>query len=390
MDLLDLLILVFAISAVVGGYRLGFVARATSWIGLILGLVIAAHFLPDIVDALRNSPSGNKLLIVAATLIGAGFVGQALGLLIGASFHSKIPTGTLRQTDRVAGAVAGGIGVIAAVWLLLPAMSDVQGWASQQSRNSAIARAIDSTFPRPPDTLQALRRLVGSTDFPRVFDALKPAQDTGSPPDAIPLSLPVQQRVSASTVKVEGIACRRIQDGSGFTPQPDVIVTNAHVVAGERSTSVITPNGRRLKATVVLFDPNRDLALLRVPGLGEAPLPVATAKVGTQGAVFGHPNGQDNLAIQAAAIRQQVTAVGRDLYDSHETRRQVFILASALEPGDSGGALVNPVGSVVGVAFAIAPDRPGTAYALTTDELRPVLAAGGAAAVNTGPCLSEP
>jgi S1-C subfamily serine protease len=388
-DLLDLLIILFAVSAVIGGFRLGFIARAASWIGLVLGLAIAAHFLPDVVDALRGSPPGNKLLIVAATLIGAGFVGQALGLLVGASFHARIPVGTLRQVDRVVGAVAGALGVIVAVWLLLPAMSDVQGWSSQQARNSVIARAIDGTFPRPPDTLQALRRLVGSNDFPRVFDALRPSQNTGAPPGAIPLAAGVQDRVAASTVKVEGIACRRIQDGSGFSAAPDLIVTNAHVVAGEKQTSVITPSNRRLKATVVQFDPNRDLALLRVPGLGQAPLAIATAKVGTEGAVFGHPNGQTPLAVSPAAIRQQVTAVGRDLYDSHETRRQVFILASDLAPGDSGGGLVNPVGAVVGVAFAIAPDRPGTAYALTSDELRPVLAAGGTAAVSTGPCLSD-
>ena len=385
MDILDLLIIVFAVSAVIGGFRLGFVARAASWIGL----VIAAHFLPDVVDALRGSPSGNKLLIVAATLIGAGFVGQALGLLAGASFHARIPMGPMRQVDRVVGAIAGVLGVIVAVWLLLPAMSDVQGWASQQARNSAIARAIDNAFPQPPDTLQALRRLVGSNDFPRVFDALRPAQDTGAPPGAVPIPAAIQDRVAASTVKVEGVACRRIQDGSGFSAAPDLVVTNAHVVAGERQTSVITLSGKHLKATVVQFDPNRDLALLRVPGLGQAPLPIATAKVGNDGAVFGHPNGQERLAISPAAIRQQVTAVGRDLYDSHETRRQVFILASDLAPGDSGGGLVNPAGDIVGVAFAIAPDRPGTAYALTTDELRPVLALGGTAAANTGPCLSE-
>jgi len=256
-------------------------------------------------------------------------------------------------------------------------------------RNSAIARGIDSAFPHPPDTLQALRRLVGSSDSPSVFDDLRPAQDTGAPPGDIPLTPAVRDRVAASTVKVEGIACRRVQDGSGFAAGSDLVVTNAHVVAGERSTSVITPAGKRLKATVVQFDPNRDLALLRVPGLGQAPLPIATARPGSDGAVFGHPNGQPDLAVTPAAIRQQVTAVGRDLYDSRETRRQVFILASDLAPGDSGGALANPAGAVVGVAFAIAPDRPGTAYALTTDELRPVLAAGGAAAVNTGPCLSE-
>src|SRR5207302_6534320 len=131
------------------------------------------------------------------------------------------------------------------------------------------------------------------------------------------------------------------------------------------------------------------LALLRVSGLGQTPLPLALAKSGSEGAVFGHPNGQTPLAISPAAIRQQVTAVGRDLYDSHETRRQVFVLAADLAPGDSGGGLVNPAGAVVGVAFAIAPDRPGTAYALTSDELRPVLAAGRNVSVNTGPCLSE-
>jgi S1-C subfamily serine protease len=388
-DFLDFLILLFAASAVVGGYRLGFIARVASWIGLVVGLALAAHFLPDVVDALRGSSPNEKLLIIAATLIGAGFVGQALGLILGSTFHAKLPVGTLRQVDRVVGALAGAIGVTVAVWLLLPAMSDVQGWSARQARNSAIARAIDGVLPRPPDTLQALRRLVGSNDFPRVFDALRPSANTGVPPAVSGLAPAVQQRVATSTVKVEGIACRRVQDGSGFAAAPDTVVTNAHVVAGEKQTSVITLSGRRLKATVVQFDPNRDLALLRVPGLNEAPLPITAARPGSTGAVFGHPGGQADLAVSPAAIRQQVTAVGRDLYDARETRRQVFILASDLAPGDSGGGLVNPAGAVVGVAFAIAPDRPGTAYALTTDELRPVLAAGGTTAVNTGPCLSE-
>src|SRR5207302_11430007 len=209
---------------------------------------------------------------------------------------------------------------------------------------------IDSVFPKPPDTLQALRRLVGSDNFPQVFGRLHQAEDTGAPPAAIPLSLPIEQRVAASTVKVEGIACHRIQDGSGFAGGTDVIVTNAHVVAGEKSTSVITNAGRKLQASVVLFDPDRDLALLRVPGLGQVPLPVGTARSGTTGAVFGHPGGAPNLVPSPATIRNQVTAIGRDLYDSHETRRQVFILASDTAPGDSGGDLVNTNGVLVGVA----------------------------------------
>src|SRR5205823_2971402 len=207
--LLDLLIIAFAAFAVLGGYRLGFLARATSWAGLALGLILAAHFLPDIVNSLRNSAPNDRLLIVAATFIGAAFVGQALGLLAGAAIHRRLPLGPLRQADRMIGAVAGLVGVAVAVWLLLPAMADVPGWSSREARNSAIARGVDSLFPRPPDTLQALRRLVGQNDFPQVFDALKPAPDPGTVPATSGLALDVQTRVAASTVKVEGLACRR-------------------------------------------------------------------------------------------------------------------------------------------------------------------------------------
>jgi len=203
------------------------------------------------------------------------------------------------------------------------------------------------------------------------------------------LAAPVVARVAASTVKVTGIACHRIQDGSGFAAGTDLVVTNAHVVAGESSTTVLRPDGRQLPAIVALFDPDRDLAVLRVRGLGETPLGVAGAAPGSVGAVFGHPGGQDAVQAAPAAIKQEVEALGRDLYDAHPTRRQVFVLASDLHPGDSGGALVDRAGAVVGVAFAIAPDQPGTAYALTTAELRPDLAATGAGRVSTGACLND-
>nr|MDQ3757273.1 trypsin-like peptidase domain-containing protein [Actinomycetota bacterium] len=201
------------------------------------------------------------------------------------------------------------------------------------------------------------------------------------------LSAAALGRVTAATVKVEGEACNRVQEGSGFAAGPDTVVTNAHVVAGERSTSVVRPDGRKLRATVQHFDPDRDLAVLRVAGLGQEPLNVGSARVGQRAAVFGHPGGQDPLRIAPAAIRQRVDALGRDLYDSHNTRRDVFILASDLRPGDSGGALVDVNGAVVGVAFAIAPDRPGTSYALTSRELNAALRAPRQANANTGRCL---
>ena len=388
MNQLDILLVILIVTGVVGGYRLGFLARATSWIGLIIGLLVASYFLPDIVRSLQSYQPSSRFLIASGVFLGAAFLGQALGLVLGANLHRALPLrGPLRQIDRGAGAAAGIAGVLITIWLLTPAMADVPGWPARQARSSRVAKAVSDIFPQPPDTLGALRRLVGDDNFPHVFGRFQAAPDTGPAPVDSGLALITVNRVISSTVKVEGIACGRQQDGTGFTVAPGVIVTNAHVVAGETETEVIFGNDRAT-ATVTSFDPDRDLALLRVPGLRLQPLPIASADVGTQGAVFGHPRGQDKVAVSPAVVRQHVEAVGRDLYDSHTTRRQVFILAADLEPGDSGGPLVDTSGRVVGVAFAIAPDRPGTAYALTDVELRAAIAQPNGRGA-TGPCLTS-
>lgn len=390
MNLLDLVIVVAVAMVGFGAYRLGFLARALSWLGLALGIFLAALFLPTAVSFFGGG-SGTKLLVAVAVLVGGAFLGQGIGLLLGASLRRFVPKGPLRTVDSVVGAGVGVLGVLTSVWLLLPSLAVVPGTTASQTHNSAIARAIDAWLPSPPNTLQSLRRLVGESGFPRVFETLRPAPQTGPPPAASGLSPALLARVSASTVKVTGVACQRVQDGSGFAVDTDTIVTNAHVVAGERAgrTQVIRPDGRRLPASVVVFDAGRDLAVLRVAGLGQQPIGIGTGSVGSQGAVLGHPGGQEQLRAAPAAVRQRINAVGRDLYDSRSIRREVFVLAASLRPGDSGGALVSTSGSVMGVAFAIAPDRPGTSYAVTDKELRAVLSVPRSRPVPTGPCLSE-
>ncbi|MBV8959065.1 MAG: MarP family serine protease [Actinobacteria bacterium] len=391
MDALDAGIVLAAVFAALGGYRLGLLARAASWVGLSAGLVLAARLLPWVVKAVDQSDPATRLLLAAAVLMGGAFIGQGLGLLIGWRVHKFLPGGPLRQADRIGGAVLATFGVFVALWLLLPSMADVPGWPAQQARRSVIARQIDSIAPRPPDTLQALRRLVGDSGFPKVFDKLTPAPVAGPPPGSIALSAAVQARVTASTVKVEGEACHRIQEGSGFAAAPDTIITNAHVVAGvTKNLHVLKPGlNRSLPATVIVFDADRDLAVLRVPNLGDQPLALATGKKGEDGAVFGHPGGIDELRIAPARVVEQVSARGRDLYDQHQTLRDVFILASDLHPGDSGGALADANGNVIAVAFAIAPDRAGTAYALTSKEIRAILAVPRGGPVSTQNCLSD-
>ena len=390
MNILDLVIVILLVTSIGGGWRLGLLTGATSWVLLMQSLVVATLLLPPVATTLGGEDAGLRLLVAAVMFIAAGFAGQRAGIVLGVHFRRALlpPEGPARRRDKVAGAVAGPLAVVVGLWLLvLPPLGEVAGSLSGLTRHSALARAIETALPEPPETSQALRRLAGPAGAPYVFNGLIPALDTGPPPQDSGLSPDVVARVSASTVKVEGIACRFERDGSGFAVAPDLVVTNAHVVAGQQRTTVVRPDGRRLRAHVTVFDPARDLALLAVPGLGQTPLPLANGKVGTTAAVFGHPEGQAALEVSPAAIRQQVNALGPDLYELGVTRRAVFVLASELEPGDSGAALVDGDGHVVGVAFAISPDNSETAYALSTSELRTVLEAERQAPAPTGPCL---
>lgn len=197
----------------------------------------------------------------------------------------------------------------------------------------------------------------------------------------------VVSQVTASTVRITGVACGLRLSGSGFSPAPDTIVTNAHVVAGTTSNQVLRPDGRTLPATVQVFDPVRDLAVLAVPGLGEPSLALGPAVTGENGAVFGHPFGQAPVEVSPARVVRRVTADIGDIYDRPAPPRQILVLSSDLEPGDSGAPLVNSSGTVVGVAFAVANLRRSTAYAVASEELSPVLAQPRTGAVGTGPCV---
>lgn len=389
-NLLDVVVIAALVSAALGGFRVGFLARVASWIGVALGFYVALRLLPLVLSSFELPTASGRLLVAVTVLIVGTFIGQAIGLVVGHRVRGVLPHGGARTADRIIGSFAGATSIILALWLFLPTLADVAGWPARQARGSVVARAVSSSFPKPPDATQTVRRLVDERGFPRVFEALQPSADAGIPPVDSGLDPEVVARVTASTVKVMGEACRRIQEGSGFVISDNVVVTNAHVVAGEEKVDVIRPDGKRIGATVVVFDPQRDLAVLSVDDLGMPSVGRANAEKGQTGAVFGHPGGQEAVRAAPARISDEVTADGLDIYGS-STRRQVFILAANLRAGDSGGALVDQQGKVVGVAFAIAPDRPGTAYALTGAELDGVVQVFNAnpdASADTQECLN--
>src|SRR2546423_6628294 len=132
MNFLALVVVLAALSAALGGYRLGLVARVFSWIGLGLGLYLAARFLPNILDWVKPGDPSSKLIVSSIVMIGGAFVGQGLGLIAGSQVHRVLPLGPLRTMDRAAGAVAGFIGVVAFVWVFLSLMVDLRGWPAPQ------------------------------------------------------------------------------------------------------------------------------------------------------------------------------------------------------------------------------------------------------------------
>jgi S1-C subfamily serine protease len=208
------------------------------------------------------------------------------------------------------------------------------------------------------------------------------------PAPAIPGVAPgLVSQVTGSTVRVSGVACGVRLQGSGFSPAPETIVTNAHVVAGTTRSEVLRPDGRTLPATVTAFDPVRDLAVLSVPGLGEPSLGVGSAVVGETDGIFGHPFGQVPIEVSPARVLRRVTADIGDIYDRPASPRQILVLTSQIDPGDSGAPLVNSAGQVVGVAFAVSNLRPTTAFAVAAEEIAPVLARPRSAPVSTGRCL---
>jgi len=165
------------------------------------------------------------------------------------------------------------------------------------------------------------------------------------------------------------------------------VLTNAHVVAGTQGTTIRTPQGRSLNARVVLFDPNRDVAILSVPRLGIAPLGTAAAERGTSGAAIGYPGGGHEIAVPAV-VDGEVQAEGRDIYGQNLVVRHIWITEAQVEPGNSGGPLVDQAGNVLGVIFAKSTRQSGQAYALTDAEVQPDITAaqGRTQAVDVGPC----
>lgn len=375
MNAFDLFLVLFLVLAVLGGLRVGLVARAATWIGLAVGLVLAARTVPFALSWLDGGEPTLRLLLALGVLTVTMSVTTTLFQSVGLRARHRLAQTPLSRLDRVAGGVAGAVAVGLLTWLLVPAAADVPGEVARQVRNSQIAAVLAERSPDPPDATRTLRALLDTSRFPEVLADLQPAPETGPPPDRIAVPEGIVAQATASTVNVEARGCGRRYEGSGFAVAGDTVVTNAHVVAGASEVVVRRPDGATRLATVEVFDPARDLALLTVEDLGQQPLPLGRLERGDDAVTIGYPGGQNTPRPMPAEVREVRTALGRDIYGRQPTDRQVLFLASSLRQGDSGSPVVTVDGSVGGVVFAISPDNPALAYALDLPELEALLEA---------------
>ena len=280
----------------------------------------------------------------------------------------------------------GFLAVFAMAWLILPVMVEADGWASASTRGSAIAALLDRHLPDPPAQIQELERQLVGGAYPRMFDDLRQAPEIPAAPPDSPVSQAMLDSAATSVVRLQSDACDQRQSGSGFFVAPGVVATNAHVVAGAEDIEISTPDGERSTGTVVAFDPEVDLALVRTT-MDREPLALGAPAVGDRGVVLGFPGGGP-FDPSPFEVGEPLDARGFDIYDEQTVERDILALAAALEPGDSGSAVLRADGKVIGVAVAVAPDRAEVAYALDSSELIDRLARPLAGRVSTGRCTT--
>jgi S1-C subfamily serine protease len=383
---LDLILVALAIAAAVGGWRLGFLRRSAGWLGAAAGTAAAIVLAPALVRRLGLDSDLAVVLVVTALLVLLASIGQGIGATIGARLRQEVESPAGRNIDAVGGTLLGVVAVAVLAWLVLPVMADAEGWPSASTRGSLLAQLVTTYLPAPPPQIQELERQLVGGDYPQLFADLQEAPEIPPAPEGSPVSQELLDSVAPSAVRLQSEACGQLQSGSGFFVGAGLIATNAHVVAGADEVSLTTADGAEGSGRVVAFDPSVDLALVATE-LDRVALDLADPEEGDQGLVLGFPGGGP-FSPSPFEIGQLLDARGFDIYDDATVDREILALASALEPGDSGSAVLRADGAVVGVAVAVAPDRAEVAYALNSSELAELLASPVTGVASTGPCTS--
>ena len=364
--IVDIVIILLFLSVLIRGREIGLIRQFFSTAGFFGGLFIGALFIEPHAISLAHTQLSRSLLTLVSTL-GTALILLSIGEYIGVVIKSRVQMYRINKLDVVLGAVAGGMTLLVTVWLAAPVLATLPFPGLQNAvKKSFIVSGINTNLPAAPNVIADLSHIIDPNGFPQVFSGLEPTppSDTTLPNLGTMQAAVVKDR--ASVVKIEGRGCGGVVEGSGFVAADNLVITNAHVVAGVKDPYVVDSNGGH-QATAIWFDPDLDLAVLRTSNLAGKPLSITTSSTtaGTDSAVLGYPGG-GSFTAGAAKVLEEFNAVGQNIYGQGNTARDVYEVKATIIPGNSGGPLVAKDGSVIGVVFAESTTYNQIGYALAT------------------------
>jgi S1-C subfamily serine protease len=359
--------------AALGGAVQGLVWSGLSLAGLLLGAFLGGRLAPLVLAHGSSSPYAPVVALVAAVTLAVAF--EVAGSTAGAILRRRERARGLQLVDSAGGVVAGALIGLGVVWVLGAMALQLPGQTQLRRavQRSVILERLNSIVP-PRTLLNALRRV---DPFPSMAGPPVPTE----PPDPRVLARPGVRAAAPSVVRIAGTACGLGIEGSGWVARPGIVVTAAHVVAGEDDTTVSFAGGT-LPAQAVAFDPQNDIAVLQVPGLTLPPLRLVDPLPGTPVAIVGYP---ENGPLDAVPGRIGGTSAvfAADAY-GRPTRRTVTSLSGNIRHGASGGPAVDASGAVEATVFASRLGGPG-GYGVPASIVRRDLGTARGP-VSTGPC----
>ena len=380
MTALDWIIVAFILLMGVWGYLQGLIVGALSLLGFGAGAAVGSRLGPLLLHEGSRSPYAALFALMGALLIG-GLLASGLELL---GFHLRGRLdGRLGLLDGVGGAIlVGGLGlvlawIVGAVALQVPGARDLR----EPIQRSVILRQLNATLPPSGPLLNAIARF---DPFPRIDG---PAADVRAPDAAIARD-PEVRAAGGSVVKVLGTACGLGVQGSGWIAGDGIVVTNAHVIAGQDDTTVqIEGQGAAHDADAIWFDERNDLAILRSPGVSGTPALRlnAGARPGTSAAILGFPeNGPYD--VQPGRMGSTETVLSQDAYGRGPVRRRITALRGVVRSGNSGGPVVDGRGRVVTTIFAATVGAGRSSGFGVPDTIVGAALGRAGDTVDTGPC----
>jgi hypothetical protein len=377
---IDWIIVAFVVFLGVYGYAQGFLVGALSVAGFAAGAFLGTRLGPELLPQGSESPYA-PLFGLGGALLGGAILASGLEG-IGIHLRRRVRDPALGVLDGVLGAALSACLALGLAWLLGAVALQTPGAREfrDEIQRSEVLRRLNAALPPSGPILNALARF---DPFPRIT-----GPEVNVPPPATGIARdPDVAAAGDGVVKIHGNACGLGIAGSGWVAGPDVVVTNAHVVAGQDETEIqVRGRGPELDAVAVHFDSRNDLAILRVRGLEARELRLTRAAApGTDGAVLGFP--QDGpYDVRPARLGETRTAISQDAYGNGPVTRTITAFRALVREGNSGGPMVDAAGRVVTTVFAATVGGPQGGYGVPNSVVREALSRAGRGQVDTGPC----